>query len=641
MKKGKKLVRSMLALLLLLALGCPWPAARAAETITAKELIPPNYDDVMDFSEGMAAVCIGEDWGFIDTTGQEVVPPRYLDVKSFCDGLAIVLTGSYPDEKWGAVDKTGAEVVPLKYNEMRDFSEGMAAVELDGKWGFVDKTGEEVIPPQYNAVKSFSGGLAAVCTGNYPNEKWGFIDTAGQEVTPQKYEQVRESSEGLTAVCMGKHPDEKWGFVDTAGREVVPLQYDYVKNFSEGLAVVKLNGKWGFVDQTGAEVIPLQYDGGVGSFSNGLARITQDGKWGFIDRTGAIMVQPKYDMVMDFSEGMAAVCVGEGRDKKWGFINTVGEEVVEPRYTAVESFSEGMAVVHTHSLLFIDGPACSGFIDKTGAEVIPVKGNYCVESFSHGLALVRNGTFFGEYGFLDKTGEEVVPLIYQEARSVSGGFAAVGVGESRGYADKWGFLMVETSTEPDPTPTITPAPAPPSAPTPAPGFFIDVKLGSYYYDAVQWAVENNITSGVDSVHFGPSQSCTRAQAVTFLWRAAGEPDPQGAAAGFTDVKAGAYYEKAVQWAVEEGITAGTGAGKFSPEVPCTRAQIVTFLWRKEGSPEAAGAAFGDVPPGAYYETAVKWAVEKKITAGTSATAFSPESKCVRAQIVSFLYRSEG
>ncbi|WP_322180284.1 WG repeat-containing protein [Neglectibacter caecimuris] len=641
MKKGKKLVRSMLALLLLLALGCPRPAARAAETITAKELIPPNYDDVMDFSEGMAAVCIGEDWGFIDTTGQEVVPPRYLDVKSFCDGLAIVLTGSYPDEKWGAVDKTGAEVVPLKYNEMRDFSEGMAAVELDGKWGFVDKTGEEVIPPQYNAVKSFSGGLAAVCTGNYPNEKWGFIDTAGQEVTPQKYEQVRESSEGLTAVCMGKHPDEKWGFVDTAGREVVPLQYDYVKNFSEGLAVVKLNGKWGFVDQTGAEVIPLQYDGGVGSFSNGLARITQDGKWGFIDRTGAIMVQPKYDMVMDFSEGMAAVCVGEGRDKKWGFINTVGEEVVEPRYTAVESFSEGMAVVHTHSLLFIDGPACSGFIDKTGAEVIPVKGNYCVESFSHGLALVRNGTFFGEYGFLDKTGEEVVPLIYQEARSVSGGFAAVGVGESRGYADKWGFLMVETSTEPDPTPTITPAPAPPSAPTPAPGFFIDVKLGSYYYDAVQWAVENNITSGVDSVHFGPSQSCTRAQAVTFLWRAAGEPEPQGAAAGFTDVKAGAYYEKAVQWAVEEGITAGTGAGKFGPEVPCTRGQIVTFLWRKEGSPEAVGAAFGDVPPGAYYETAVKWAVEKKITAGTSATAFSPESKCTRAQIVSFLYRSEG
>ena len=171
--------------------------------------------------------------------------------------------------------------------------------------------------------------------------------------------------------------------------------------------------------------------------------------------------------------------------------------------------------------------------------------------------------------------------------------------------------------------------------------FVDVPAGQYYINAVQWAAEQGITAGTDDIHFSPNASCTRAQAVTFLWRAAGEPEPQGTAAGFTDVKAGAYYEKAVQWAVEEGITAGAGAGKFSPEVPCTRAQIVTFLWRKEGSPEAAGAAFGDVQPGAYYETAVKWAVEKKITAGTSATAFSPESKCVRAQIVSFLYRSEG
>ncbi len=186
----------------------------------------------------------------------------------------------------------------------------------------------------------------------------------------------------------------------------------------------------------------------------------------------------------------------------------------------------------------------------------------------------------------------------------------------------------------------TPSPDP-TPPDPTVASFQDVYEKDYYAEAVKWAVEKGITSGTDKTHFSPNASCTRAQAVTFLWRAAGEPEPQGTAAGFTDVKAGAYYEKAVQWAVEQGITAGTGVGKFSPEVPCTRGQIVAFLWRKEGSPEAAGAAFGDVQPGAYYETAVKWAVERGITAGTSSTTFSPESRCTRAQIVSFLYRYQG
>lgn len=213
------------------------------------------------------------------------------------------------------------------------------------------------------------------------------------------------------------------------------------------------------------------------------------------------------------------------------------------------------------------------------------------------------------------------------------------------YAKAWGIRFVSTSSpdpiDPDPDP-IDPDPDPdPVDPDPVGTRFQDVDGKAYYAEAVKWAVEKGITSGTDKNHFSPNAFCTRAQAVAFLWRAAGEPEPQGTAAGFTDVKAGAYYEKAVQWAVEQGITAGTGVGKFSPEVPCTRGQIVAFLWRKEGTPEAAGAAFGDVQPGAYYETAVKWAVEQGITAGTSATTFSPESRCTRAQIVSFLYRYQG
>lgn len=179
---------------------------------------------------------------------------------------------------------------------------------------------------------------------------------------------------------------------------------------------------------------------------------------------------------------------------------------------------------------------------------------------------------------------------------------------------------------PDPKPTIVK--------------FSDVFEGEYYADAVQWAVENGITSGTDATHFSPGAGCTRAQAVTFLWRAAGEPEPKGTAARFTDVKAGAYYEKAVRWAVEQGITSGTSATRFSPNATCTRAQIVTFLWRREGSPEADGNSFSDVKTGEYYENAVKWAVKQGITSGTSATRFSPNSNCVRAQIVTFLYRYE-
>ncbi len=168
--------------------------------------------------------------------------------------------------------------------------------------------------------------------------------------------------------------------------------------------------------------------------------------------------------------------------------------------------------------------------------------------------------------------------------------------------------------------------------------FADVPQSAYYYDAVNWAVDNGITTGTDKTHFSPNQSCTRAQAVTFLWRAAGEPEPAGTAASFKDVKAGSYYEKAVQWAVEQNITGGTGNGKFSPETACSRAQIVTFLWRKEGSPETSGSAFSDVKAGEYYETAVKWAVANEITGGTGNGKFSPDARCARGQIVTFLYR---
>ena len=171
--------------------------------------------------------------------------------------------------------------------------------------------------------------------------------------------------------------------------------------------------------------------------------------------------------------------------------------------------------------------------------------------------------------------------------------------------------------------------------------FVDVKKGAYYYDAVLWAVEQKITSGTSATTFSPDASCTRAQMVTFLWRAAGSPKVENGKNPFTDVKADAYYYDAVLWAVEKGVTSGTSATTFSPDATVTRGQTVTFLYRNAGSPEVSGTMpFTDVEADAYYAKAVQWAVQQKITTGTSETTFSPMSDCTRGQIVTFLYRAK-
>ena len=174
---------------------------------------------------------------------------------------------------------------------------------------------------------------------------------------------------------------------------------------------------------------------------------------------------------------------------------------------------------------------------------------------------------------------------------------------------------------------------------PQTGVFVDVATGSYYEDAVDWAVENGITTGVSANRFDPNGVCTRAQAVTFLWRAAGSPAPRSRTMPFTDVPVGSYYYDAVLWAVENGITKGTSETRFSPDATCSRAQIVAFLWRSEKSP-AAGSRnpFADVKSTAYYADAVLWAVREDITKGTTSTTFSPDADCTRAQIVTFLWR---
>ena len=169
-------------------------------------------------------------------------------------------------------------------------------------------------------------------------------------------------------------------------------------------------------------------------------------------------------------------------------------------------------------------------------------------------------------------------------------------------------------------------------------FFYDVPNGAYFYEAVKWAVKNGITTGVGNDLFAPEQPCTRAQIVTFLWRAAGSPEPK-AASSFADVAAGSYYAKAVAWAIENGITTGTTTSTFSPDATCTRAQAVTFLARALKAKAASAAEFSDVPTGSYFADAVAWAAANGVTEGIGGGLFGSDNDCTRGQIVTFLYRA--
>ena len=227
------------------------------------------------------------------------------------------------------------------------------------------------------------------------------------------------------------------------------------------------------------------------------------------------------------------------------------------------------------------------------------------------LGKKHDGLYANLYIYNPKSGE----LEFQSAGMISGGKASWVFDHASDYA----IVIDKESHEP-----MT---------------FTDVPDTAYYAEAVNWAVAKKITEGVGNKLFGSNDPCTRAQIVTFLWRAAGSPGPK-TMSGFSDVPADSYYAKAVAWAVENGITGGTGDGKFSPDATCTRAQAVTFLYRASGAPAVSGnAAFSDVATNAYYAAAVKWAEKNGITGGIGGGLFGSDNNCTRAQIVTFLYRS--
>ncbi|MBQ7800918.1 MAG: S-layer homology domain-containing protein [Oscillospiraceae bacterium] len=242
-------------------------------------------------------------------------------------------------------------------------------------------------------------------------------------------------------------------------------------------------------------------------------------------------------------------------------------------------------------------------------------------------------------------GDELWTLASRNARGTYSYWATPGETYThimRYWDDKWDCWVVVGEPLVVTIPTAEPVDPEPTEPETPALSFKDVVPGAYYEEAVLWAVEGDITTGTSATTFSPDADCTRAQVVTFLWRAAGEPEPVGGNP-FVDVKASDYYYEAVLWAVEEGITNGYGSETiFSPDTPCTRGQVATFLWRLEGEPAPASPVnpFRDVKSGDYFHDAVLWAVEQGITNGYGSNdIFSPNTNCTRGQIVTFLYRA--
>ena len=306
-----------------------------------------------------------------------------------------------------------------------------------------------------------------------------------------------------------------------------------------------------------------------------------------------------------FRNGFAAV--KDGQTGKWGYINTKGELVIPYSFDDAKDFSDGLVNVMKDEQY--------GYINTSGETVIPFEYEGAYGS-GDGLATVKKD---GKWGLVNYDNQVVVPFEYDDISSYEGGVA---------YAIKDGKVSIITGYEPEKDDANP---------------FSDVAEQEYYYNPVLWAVENKITAGTSATTFSPNASCTRAQIVTFLWNAAGQPNPKENNNPFTDVKSGAYYYKAVLWAVENKITAGTSDTTFSPDAECTRGQVVTFLHNYAGKETTDNAEnpFIDVKEGAYYYTPVLWAVANKVTAGTSPNTFSPDLTCTRGQIVTFLYTDLG
>ena len=280
-------------------------------------------------------------WGYIDSTGKLAINFQFEEVEDFSEGLAAVKTGN----RWGFIDEEGKFVINPQFDEVGGFAEGLVAVSAGRQWGYIDKSGKYAINPQFYVALIFSEGLAPVGAEG----KYGYIDKDGKYAVNPQFDEARWFSDGLAAVKIG----DKWGYINRKGKYIVNPQFDETSDtFSEGRSAFRIGDKWGYVDEDGKYVINPQFDA-AGKFSEGLAAIQSGSKWGYVDRDGKFAISPQFAKAETFSEGLAAVKVGE----RWGYIDKTGKIVINPvlSSSAIGEFRRGLARIDSN--LYIDAKA--------------------------------------------------------------------------------------------------------------------------------------------------------------------------------------------------------------------------------------------------------------------------------------------
>ncbi|MCI8304632.1 MAG: hypothetical protein HFF52_08400 [Lawsonibacter sp.] len=592
----------------------------------------------------------------------------------YSDGMLVVEKRGSP---FGCVylDRNGNEIPGALFDAATEFSEGMAAVNvMKANWGdkyqgygYIDKTGKVVIEPQFEDAGQFHEGVARV--RDLETRKWGIIDKNGNGVVPLEYsskDYIHEPSDGL--ILAYDAPNGYWGYFDTNGKTALPFQYAYGYDFEAGYAQVKLGQKSTYIDKSGRDIIADHYEYAkrltvegepAALFSVKDTTATDRNCYYLLNGSGQVLAGPYEDIGEGFSSGLMRVRKYDGENYLHGYINTAGQEVIpcgrfRPTYSSnMSDFVDGYALVGTqdYTQVMIN---TSGQITATLSQDL----KYNREKWSQGLlAVSSDASGRTRWGFLHASGQQTVECKYQSVRAFSGGVAVV-----QDFAGKYG--LVNTAGQ-----EIVPCQY-----SSISEFINGVAAVSMYnsgsrrYGLINAAGQEilpcvyeegysfksgSVEALMDTLRKGGEEVCAILRneetnrfdfiRITTDYSPAPDqpvtPPASGTVGGFSDVKTDDWFANPVLWAVEKGITAGTSATTFSPNADCTTAQILSFLWRASGSPKPTGSnPFSDVESGDWYADAAVWAYEKGMVSGGT---FSGNTLCTRSMAVTYMWKAAG
>lgn len=391
-------------------------------------LVPPVYERIDPYSEGLSAAKRGGKWGFLDSLGREVIAFQYQDVHSFSRGLAVVESNN----RYGLINLQGQLLIPIKYEYVWLYKNFIIGMKNKTKAVLFNERGQALLHTEF---KNFRVDGQYLCI--FLNDLWGVIHSSGRLLCPPKYETIQAFSEGMAIVY---NKQGKIGFIDSLGKLVVPIQYeprntDILIGFSEGRAKVRKDGKEGFIDKTGKIVIPLKYKR-VTRFNQGVAMVeygydsTNTIGLGYVDRSGKEVIPAfTYEDIKYIKKGLIAV----RQQGKWGFVNTQNQVVIPLIYDRVGTFYNDWVSVYSQGK--------AGVINSKGQIVIPVKLNYEeIGSFSEGFASVRRGD---KWGVINNQGKEVVALKYDQITNFVFGISTVTLNKKQGIIDTTGRVIIQ------------------------------------------------------------------------------------------------------------------------------------------------------------------------------------------------------